>query len=73
VKNTYKSILEGSGDWCRGGDWGKDGARWEGRSGRRLGQKGMVRGHHPGGNRIVVGDCSDPTGSIFIGCAITVG
>jgi hypothetical protein len=43
------------------------------RSGRRSGQKGMVRGHNPGGNGIVVGDCSDPAGSIFIGCAITDG
>jgi hypothetical protein len=47
------------------------------------GQKGMVRGQGPGGNgvvletgsgnRVVLGDCSDLVGSIFISCAITVG
>jgi hypothetical protein len=47
------------------------------------GQKGMVRVQGPGGNKIVLeigpgngvvlGDCSDPAGSIFFSCAITVG
>jgi hypothetical protein len=41
VQNSYKSIVEGSGDWCRGGDWvGRyDGGGREGSGGRRLGAK----------------------------------
>jgi hypothetical protein len=36
VQNIYKSIVEGSRDRCRGGDWGKDGAGQEGNGGRQL-------------------------------------
>jgi hypothetical protein len=42
MQNTYKSITEGSGDQCRGGDWGKDSADLEESSGWSLGRKGMV-------------------------------
>jgi hypothetical protein len=56
VQNTYKSIAEGSGDQCRGGDWGKDDTGQEGSSKWRPGQKVMVRGPSPGGNRVVLGD-----------------
>jgi hypothetical protein len=71
--------MEDSGDRCKGGDWGKDdGASWEGSGGRGArGRKGMVRGQGPRGNGIVLeigpdngvvlGDCSHPVRSIFIG------
>jgi hypothetical protein len=41
VQNSYKSIVEGSGDRCRGGDWvGRyDNGGREGSGGRRLGAK----------------------------------
>jgi hypothetical protein len=86
VQNSYKSIVEGSGDRCRGGDWvGRyDNGGREGSGGRRLGAKrngARTRiGRLMGGcwetgpdNRVVPGDCSNPSGSIFIGYASTVG